>query len=425
MDWIDELLEKWKGKLESLSLRKTMVIYLLIAVFMTISACVATWEVCSSWQNVIRQINGIEEDYQYVSDGAFVLYFQGEDHLVVKGKDVVNLGKEDTLLWKTLSAVMILCIPVYSLGAIFMVSILYYKNKLREPISLLKSEMESIKRNDLSFSCFYDSADEMGDICKTMDLMRKSVIDNQKNMWELMEEQRKVNAAFAHDLRTPLTVISGYVDMLMEYYPRGQISEEKMMEILSSIRGQSVRMRSFSETMKEVQSFEVLEVKKKRHTVMDLEEDIRNMAAGLEGEKTPAISVSVKGFNQEIYYDENVVMEVLGNLLSNALRYGKKKIEILAEQQEDSLFLYVKDDGRGMTKEELYKADSPYYSDRTKEKGKENPLKSGGVVREEGNVHFGIGLTICKILCKKHGGGISFSNSVEGGAIVCAEFFVG
>lgn len=425
MDWIDELLEKWKRKIVNLSLRKAMVVYLVIAILMTLFACAATWEICYSWQGVIRRVNGIEDDYRYVSDGAFVLYYQSGDEVVVSGRDMVNLSKEDTLLWNILSAVELLCIPVYSLSAIFLVSTIYYKNKLREPISLLKLEMESIKRNDLSFSCFYDSADEMGDICKTMDIMRKAIVDHQKNMWELMEEQRKVNAAFAHDLRTPLTVISGYMDMLMEYYPKGQISEEKMMEILSSVQGQAVRMRSFSETMKAVQSFEVLEVRKKRHTAADLEEDIRSITAGLENENTPVISVSTKVSRQEIYYDENIVMEVLGNLLSNAMRYGKNKIEILAEQRDDRLFLYVKDDGRGMTREELYKADSPYYSDRTKKEAKDSLSESDGVGTEESNVHFGIGLTICKILCKKHGGGISFSNSVEGGAIVCAEFFVG
>lgn len=420
MDWIEELFEKWKGKLKKFSLRKAMVVYLIIAIILTLSACIATWKVCDSWKTVIRRVNGIESDFRYIGDGAFVLHYESYDIMVVKGQDMVTLNKKDTMLWNILSGIELLCIPVYALGAIFLVSTIYYKNKLREPISLLKSEMESIKRNDLSFSCFYDSADEMGDICKTMDIMRKAVVDNQKNMWELLEEQRKINAAFAHDLRTPLTVISGYVDMLMEYYPKGQVSEEKMLEILSSIQGQAVRMRCFSETMKEVDSFEVLEVRKKQHTARELEEEIKNIAAGLENANTPVISISVKSIEQELYYDENIVMEVLGNLLSNALRYGKKKIEISAQQQDAMLNLYVKDDGRGMTKEELYKADSPYYSDKTK-----NEEKDAETVKNGQLVHFGLGLTICKILCKKHGGSLSFSNSVEGGAIVCAEFFVG
>lgn len=93
------------------------------------------------------------------------------------------------------------------------------------------------------------------------------------------------------------------------------------------------------------------------------------------------------------------------------------------EQREESLFLYVKDDGRGMTREELYRADSPYYSDKTRVS--ENQWQDDGTGKAKQDVHFGLGLTICKILCKKHGGSIGFSNSMEGGAIVCAEFFVG
>lgn len=419
MDWIDEFIEKWKNRLVNLSLRKAMIIYLVIAILLTVFASAVTLQLCDSWQNTIMEVNNVNPDSRYVGDGAFVIYYRYDGApVVLEERDVQLLTEKDTWFWGILSAIKVLCIPVYSLGAIFLVTTLYYKNKLKEPIFLLKREMELIKRNDLSFSCFYDSADEMGDICKTMDSMRKTVIDNQQNMWELMEEQRKINAAFAHDLRTPLTVISGYVDMLMEYYLKRQVSDEKMLEIFSSIQGQISRMRNFSKTMKEIDSFEVLEVRKKRKEITELERDIRNFVHGLENDTTPKISVSVQAAEPEIYCDENIIMEVLGNLLSNALRYGREKIEILVEQREKSLFLYVKDDGRGMTKEELYKADSPYYSDKTKTE----EIRKEGTEKTEQNIHFGLGLTICKILCKKHGGSISFSNSVEGGAIVCAEF---
>lgn len=423
MDWVDERLEKLKKKLGNFSLRKSMILYLFIAILMTVAACAVTLDICINWKETVRLVNDIDSDYRYIGDGAFVLYFENDGKsIVIREKDMRNLKKEDTYLWNVLSAIQIFCVPVYSVGAIFMVTILYYRNKLREPISLLKTEMELIKCNDLSFSCFYDNGDEMGDICKTMDIMRKAVVDNQKNMLELMEEQRKVNAAFAHDLRTPLTVISGYADMLIEYYPEGKLGDEKIIEIFTLIREQAVRLKVFSETMKQIDSFEVLKVQKKKCRMLDLEKDIKNFIKGLENENTPKILFSSKAFMREIYCDENIIMEVLGNLLSNAMRYGNKKIEILMEQREDRLFLYVKDDGRGMTREELYRADSPYYSDKTR--SSENQWEDDGTEKTKQDVHFGLGLTICKILCKKHGGSIGFSNSVEGGAIVCAEFFV-
>lgn len=424
MDWVEELFVKWKGKIRNFSLQKAMMAYMVIAILLVVVACGITWEICGNWKDMIKLVNEVGDDYSYVGEGAFVIYFEDQRGIrVADFASTIYLKKSDEILWHVLDSIIVLCIPVYSAVAIFLVSVLYYKNKLREPMSLLRVEMEAIKRNDLSYSCFYDSNDEMGDICKTMDTMRKAVVENQKNMWELLEEQRRINAAFAHDLRTPLTVISGYVDMLMEYYPKGKMSEEKIMEILSAIRGQTVRLKTFSETMKKIDSFEVLEVRKKAVSVYDLERNINNLAAGLEGGNSLIISVTMQFKQREIYCDENIILEVLGNLLSNALRYGEERIEILAEQQEDRLFLYVKDDGRGMTKEELYKADSPYYSDKMRDGA--NLWNGEKSENEQQDIHFGLGLTICKILCKKHGGDLSFSNSMEGGAIVCAEFFVG
>lgn len=412
MDWIEELYQTWRDKIKNFSLKKAMVVYLLCAIFGAALASVITIGLCHDWKNLIKRVNGIEEDYQYAGDGSFVIYYKTRGSVRVREDGLIRLGKTDTFFFQMLSFVQMFCIPAYSVITVFLVSFFYYKNRLKEPLLLLKLEMEAVKRNDLSFSCFYGSADEMGEICKAMDLMRKAVVDNQKHMWELMEEQRKINAAFAHDLRTPLTVISGYADMLMEYYPAGQISEKKLMEGLSSMKEQALRLKTFSETMKKVDSFEVLEVKKRKYQTEDIKKKITDFARGMEGEDTPEIAVSMESDGGEIYCDENIILEVLGNLLSNALRYGKEKIEILAVKEGDSLFIYVKDDGRGMTKEELYRADSPYYSDKTYEEAGQE-------------MHFGLGLTICKILCKKHGGSLGFANSVEHGAIVSAQFYVG
>lgn len=422
MDRRNEIAASCRKKLREASLRKAMVLYLVMAVFIALTAMLVTCVICENWKDIIRQVNAIDEDYRYIGEGDFTIHF-ATDGVVIRKTDMISLSKEDTRRWDTLNAIEILCIPVYSVGTVILVSLIYYRNKLREPISLLKAETEYIKRNDLSFCCRYDSGDEMGDICQSMDSMRQTVIHNQQIMWELMEEQRIINAAFAHDLRTPLTVINGYVEMLLEYYPKDQVSEERLLNTLTLIQGQTERIRIFSETMKKVHGFEALEIKKNKHTELELEQEIRDIVTGLERDNTPEICIAVKHCDSDLYYDENVVIEVLGNLLSNALRYGKKKIEVLAEKQEEKLFLYVKDDGRGMTKEELYKADSPYYTDKAK-----NEEEQGGnddVLYKKENIHFGLGLTICKILCKKHGGNLSLCNSVDGGAIVCAEFFAG
>lgn len=423
MDWIEEQIERLQEKVKKISLQKALVIYLVGAILITLAAVWMTNEICNNWKNVILGLNNMDSGYYYIGDGRFVIDKDEQGNVVRTQRDIVNVSQRDDRLWTILSAIQIFCIPVYSVAAIILVSGIYYRNKLKEPIFLLKKEMEAIKRNDLSFSCYYDNTDEMGDICRTMDSMRKAVLDNQKSMWELMEEQRKINGAFAHDIRTPLTVIIGYTQMLSEYYKSGQIDDTMLLGTLDAIEKQAVRMQDFSETMKEIHGFEMLEVSQKNHTISELYQEINSFAEGLKAENVPHISVTVKGMDETLYYDENIIMEVLSNLLSNALRYGKEQVEVLAEHQQDWLYLYVKDDGRGMTREELYKADSPYYSDKHM-KEEDAPLDAGQTGRLKQRGHMGLGLTICKILCKKHGGLISFSNSMEGGAIICAQFRV-
>ncbi|WP_455716773.1 ATP-binding protein [Anaerosporobacter sp.] len=101
------------------------------------------------------------------------------------------------------------------------------------------------------------------------------------------------------------------------------------------------------------------------------------------------------------------ILEVLDNLLSNAVSYAKTTINLVLDVEENHFTLYIRDDGKGFSKEELYMATRPYYTGRG-----------------DGIEHFGIGLTISKMLCEKHGGTLHLSNSTKGGAIIAANFLV-
>ncbi|MDE6313046.1 MAG: HAMP domain-containing histidine kinase [Lachnospiraceae bacterium] len=426
MDWIDSILESVRIKGKNISLQKSMIFYMLLALLAALGAIWFINEICSGYMQIIRRVNEIDDKYVYTKEGVFVFYEPNGKWNVLIANNAITLPEKDERLWEFLTAIKVLSIPICSVGAICLVALIYYHSKLQEPLYLLKMEMEAIGRNDLSYSCYYDSQDEMGDICKAMDSMRCAVQKNQQGIWELIEEQRKINAAFAHDLRTPLTVIIGYTQMLSEYYRAGKIEEEVLLDTLTAIEKQAVRMQRFAGTMKDIHHFEMLEVEREHHTLSALEQELHSFITGLKEKTELEFSITVKGEETPLFYDENVVMEILANLLSNALRYGKKKVDIIAEHQGEWLDVYVRDDGRGMTKQELYKADSPYYSDKTA-KDTETAVKGTADSEAKGTEakeHMGLGLTICKILCKKHGGQISFSNSMIGGAIVCARFRV-
>lgn len=391
MDTIKKLLQKYKWK--SFMLRKVLAVYIFVGFITAIvwsSVFIIFFE---SWKNFVFQVNGVH----------------GVEMLLHKGNYEVITAEGDSLSEKIKSQIMLLdflevvFVLLCGCGTILCVSHLYYKRKLEEPLRILKREMEFIGRDDLSFDCSYISNDEMGQICQAFNGMRKQLIKNQGNLWELMESQRELNAAFAHDIRNPLTVMKGYIQMLLQFYPTGKLSEDKLVETLLMLQKQIERMEQFSLTMKEIHVMEEWRVNRQPLLMKELVQQIDVTLQGLPKEgKEIYLHVDIHKDKDELICDKNLIQEVVDNLLINALRYAKKEVNVFIQREEEGLYIYVKDDGDGFTKEALMKAERPYFS------------------TTEG--HFGLGLTICQTLCKKHGGELEVLNSIEGGAIVSVYF---
>lgn len=78
----------------------------------------------------------------------------------------------------------------------------------------MKQGISHIADNDLDFSIGYGKQDELGQLCRAFETMRGELVKNDRYMWGLVEERKKINASIAHDLRTPITVIKGYSEYL-------------------------------------------------------------------------------------------------------------------------------------------------------------------------------------------------------------------
>jgi signal transduction histidine kinase len=231
--------------------------------------------------------------------------------------------------------------------------------------------------------------------------MRASLYENNIEMWRMTEEQRRLNAAFAHDLRTPLTVLQGYIDFLTKYIPEGRITTEKTLSTLSTMDDYLKRLTKFSETMSSLQKM----------SEMDLEY-IEIDFGFLSGQLKESIEIVAVDKNIDfqsksyglIYADNQVISEVFENLISNAVRYSKDNIKVMVCLDDEFLTITVSDDGNGFTKEALKNGSEPYFRENN-----------------DSN-HFGIGLYISKLLCEKHGGSLILEN--EEGGKVTAKFSV-
>ena len=294
-------------------------------------------------------------------------------------------------------------LPICYLGGLILCAVAFWRRRLRGPIVELERASERIARSDLAFGLEPQRADELGRLTESFETMRSSLESSLRELWEQMEERRRLNAAFAHDLRTPLTVLKGHADMLCESLPAGAVSREEAADELAVMRSHITRLENYVDAMGRLQRLEDAEIHREsvpaRAFAEDTADSARIICAGLE------TSMDTEKLGETLYIDAEAVMQVLENILSNASRYAKSRVWIELASNGEGFSASVSDDGPGFAAEALAKAANPFY------KG-----------RESTGEHLGLGLNICDILTRRHGGSLTVSNRPGGGAVVTARF---
>lgn len=280
---------------------------------------------------------------------------------------------------------------------------IYYQKKLKIPIAQLQNGVEKIQEDNLDFHVEYNEDDELGELCCSMEKMRSELWQKQKALWESLEQRKLLNASVAHDIRTPITVLKGYLDYLEKMIPQDKLTEDMLLDTVSSMQGAVNRLEQYVDCVRDVEKIENIEIEKRPENVKRLLDEMRSNVQQLETNKEILISSNIMTMD-EVRLDKSVLFRIFENLLQNALRYAKKQVRINISQKKDFLILTVEDDGNGFAGKDLEKAATVFYSSD-----------------KEGQ-HFGIGLSICRILCEKHGGLLFISNNKnKRGACVTAK----
>ena len=301
-----------------------------------------------------------------------------------------------------ISYAQVILIPAWVIFCIAMAGLIFYNRELKTPIDILLDASRQIADNQLDFKVEYAKQNELGMLCTAFDDMRSALYDNNLEMWHSLEERKRLNSAFSHDLRTPLTVLRGYTDFLEKYIPDGKITEEKLLSVISMMNGQISRLEHYAQKMNAVQKLEDIVPNTRDIPEEELFAALSETGRMICGDKfrmngTPA--------HKTIAVDMELVMQVYENLISNAVRYVEKSVVVNCSISEDILTISVLDDGRGFTEEALKNAAQPFFRDE----------------KEPDKTHFGLGLYICRILCEKCGGMLTVEN-YENGGMVTAKF---
>ena len=387
------------GKIKTKSLRTSMAVTFLITICVTALLSSITIFAANQVQHEI-----LKKRYMTINSPDFQMDENTGNYILDIDNNNITwqpLSRWDTVIYYGSYAAMV-GLPVFYIAVgIGAAAAVYYRKKLRDPITQLQNGVERIQEDNLDFHIEYDGDDELGRLCCSMEKMRRELRQKHKALWESLEQRKLLNASVSHDLRTPITVLKGYLDYLEKNIPQDKLTEDMLLDTVSSMQGAVNRLELYVESVRDIEKIENIEIEKRSENVKLLLNELRSNVQQLTGNKEIIISNDITV--DKIQIDKGVFFRILENLLQNALRYAEKQVSINLSHKKDFLILTVKDDGKGFSAADLEKATTVFYSN-DKEKQ-----------------HFGIGLSVCKILCEKHGGLLYVGNQKEKGAYVTAK----
>ena len=392
---------KIKETFQKMSLKKSLLVLAVFCLSLVSVLSIVTILKCSNIRQEILDTRPIIIT-DYIIDGTNKNDMEDNNGVTAIPQKYTHgeLSKENQVYYWYITILMVSLPIAYIIIASFMVAKLYYKWKLQIPLEHLKNGMDHISQQDLDFQIPYTSNDELGQLCDTFEHMKNEIYRSNRKMWDMLQERKALTASVSHDLRTPITVINGYLDYLEKSIERETLTREVLQATIENITGAAGRLERYVDCVKDIQKMEDIEIKKDNY-------DLKELIAGITREFSVMaiqqnIQFSVRDLSETAFIqtDKDMLLKILENVFDNALRFSSEKIMCVIEEKEEYLYFLIQDDGVGFTSEELKSAVSFFFSSVT----------NGG--------NFGIGLSICKILSEKLGGDIYLENNFDHGAMI-------
>lgn len=334
--------------------------------------------------------------------GGYEIFFGGEDQLYIEehvpGENTVpNEGY--FLAANGGDLFQFVAIPMWSLACVAVCGTLFYRRKLERPIGILLAASENISNSRLDFSVEIPEQNELGQLCGAFETMREALLENNRELWRQAEERKRLNAAFSHDLRNPVTVLKGSAKIAKRCAADGAENKALLLESLARMETYTDRIERYIEAMGNAGRLEQIAVEREltepRVLAGELEKALRLIAEG-SGRQLSFRGAETSG---KIYVDRNVLFQIAENLVSNAVRFAKQDIFVSLSYTDGMLVFEAADDGDGFPAELLKNGIQPF------QKGSEDAE------------HFGMGLYLSELLCKKHGGSMEIENRPAGAAV--------
>ena len=332
------------------------------------------------------QMTGLFQEY--LMGGQHMMGRAGMNHLAIMGQqeEAFLASVHQSLLWVGL------IILVVGLGISYLLA-----RSITVPLRNLSRATEQIEQGNFDQKVFVEKDDEIGHLATVFNSMAETLATN-NNM------RRQLFANIAHELRTPLAIIQGNLEGMVD----GVIEPSK--EQLSSLHEEAVRLNRLIKDLRDLSLAEVrqLALEKTPTDINQLVTRTMLMLKPMSDAKEISIETALAEGLPEIEVDADRISQVFYNIIVNAVRYSpeqgvvKVTTSLASEEGKQYLKIAFTDDGLGISAEDL-----PYIFEHFYRGDKSRDRKSGG---------SGIGLAIVKQLVEIHGGRVVVTSTLGEGS---------
>lgn len=285
------------------------------------------------------------------------------------------------------------CMLIISFLIVYLIS-----TYLTKPIQRLHDASIRIASGHYKERTNIHTNDEIGALSISFDEMAEATEATIEELKQVAAAKEEFMGSFSHEIKTPMTAIIGFADMLRTY----DCDEQTKQEAASYIYSESKRLEHLSSTLMELLSLSNTQPAFTSVDIHDLQEQLikhyqgRNQVDQLQLQLTPAF----------LYGNEALLFTMLRNLIDNAFKATETKeaIELIGTLEHDLYLLCVKDHGIGMSDEVIAKVEQPFYmADQSRSRS------HGGA---------GLGLSIVKRICELHHTTLSISSTQNQGTTI-------
>ncbi len=271
------------------------------------------------------------------------------------------------------------------------ITVYYLSDRLTRPLREMSKAIKHYAEGDFSYKVRVKGNDEINELAQAFNSMAMSLSSQESS-------RRSFVANVSHELKTPMTSIGGFIDGILD----GTISEDKHEHYLRIVSDEVKRLSRLVTGMLNMSKIEAGEMQINL-TTFDISADIFKTLLSFE-KKINDKSIEIVGLDTmqtiTVKADEDMIMQVIYNLIDNAVKFTPQGGYIFIKDYKDSekTFVSIRNNGDGIEKDELGKVFERFYKiDRSRS----FDVKGAG-----------LGLFLCKSIIELHGGEIRVDSKV-------------